>query len=78
MQSPVEKVFGAGDNNYRQVLRSSPVQDGLEWNYIVLLTVNDEDAGVVFDAGLSNGVDNGRDVQSFNRRTTLPGITKRA
>ena len=56
MQPAVKKMFGARNHNHRQFLRSGPVQDSLERNDVVLITVNDEDVRDGFDVLPGSGI----------------------
>ena len=41
MQPAVEEVFGAGDHDHWQFLRSGPVQDRFQGHYVILIAMND-------------------------------------
>lgn len=62
----MKKMFGAGNDNDRQFLGSSPVQNGIERNHVVLITVNDEHIRDRSDVVFSAGMNERRDIQSFH------------
>ena len=68
MQPAVEKMFRARDHDYGQFLWGSPVQDRFQGNHVILIAMDNQDSGSIFNIVLSAGREDWRSAHSLDCR----------